>query len=129
MPMASTSDSSVRVLIEKPIAAMAAKAPMIVTGTVVAGTSVARQFCRNTTITMSTRIPASNSVRYTSWIEADTNRVVSKGMLYWSPLGKSRDISLSFACTSCATSSAFASGSWKMAMPAAGLPSMLKNWL
>ena len=43
----------------KPSAAMAAKAPMIVTGTVVAGTSMARQSCRNTRITISTRTPAS----------------------------------------------------------------------
>ena len=35
---------------------------MMVTGTVVAGTRVARQFCRNTMITMSTRMPASNRV-------------------------------------------------------------------
>jgi predicted amidohydrolase YtcJ len=41
---------------------MAAKAPISVTGTVVAGTSVARQFCKNTTMTMRTRIPASNKV-------------------------------------------------------------------
>ena len=41
---------------------MAAKAPMMVTGTVVAGTSIARQFCRNTMITMSTRMPALNKV-------------------------------------------------------------------
>jgi hypothetical protein len=34
-----------------------------VTGTVVMGTSMARQSCRNTTITISTRIAAWNSVR------------------------------------------------------------------
>ena len=63
MPIASTTDSSVRMLIENPIAAMAANAPMIVTGTVVAGTRVARQFCRNTRMTISTRMPASIRVR------------------------------------------------------------------
>ena len=36
----------------KPITAIAANAPMIVTGTVVAGTSVARQFCRKTMMTI-----------------------------------------------------------------------------
>ena len=40
-------------------AAMAAKAPMMVTGTVVAGTSMARQSCRKTRITIRTRTPAS----------------------------------------------------------------------
>ena len=40
-----------------PIAAIAANAPMIVTGTVVAGTRVIRQSCRNTTITTSTSKP------------------------------------------------------------------------
>ena len=54
--------NSVSRLIVKPSAAIAAKAPMIVTGTVVAGTSMARQSCRNTRITISTRTPASISV-------------------------------------------------------------------
>ena len=62
MPMASTTESSVSMFTEKPMAAMAAKAPMIVTGTVVAGTSVARQFCRNTRITTNTRMAASMRV-------------------------------------------------------------------
>ena len=35
---------------------------MIVTGTVVAGTSVARQSCKNTRMTISTSTPASISV-------------------------------------------------------------------
>ena len=39
----------------KPSAAMAAKAPMMVTGTVVAGTSMARQSCRKTKMTISTK--------------------------------------------------------------------------
>ena len=62
MPIASTMANSVAKLTVKPSAAMAAKAPMIVTGTVVAGTSIARQSCRNTRMTISTRIAASNSV-------------------------------------------------------------------
>ncbi len=45
-----------------PSAAMAAKAPMIVTGTVVAGTRVARMSWRNTRMTISTSTPASISV-------------------------------------------------------------------
>ena len=54
MPMASTSANRVSRLMLNPSSAMPAKAPMIVTGTVVAGTSVARQFCRNTMMTTST---------------------------------------------------------------------------
>ena len=60
---------------------MAANAPMMVTGTVVMGTSMARQSCKNTTITISTRIAASNSVFHTSLMDSRTNTVVSKGML------------------------------------------------
>ena len=79
MPIASTMPNMVVVLIVKPSAAMAAKAPMIVTGIVVAGTSMARQSCRKITITMSTRMPASPRVMNTSLIEAFTNFVVSNG--------------------------------------------------
>ena len=35
---------------------MAINAPMIVTGTVVAGTKVARKFCKNNKITINTKI-------------------------------------------------------------------------
>ena len=62
MPIASTTAKSVRRLILKPITAIAAKAPMIVTGTVVAGTRVARQSCRKTTMTIKTRAPVSKRV-------------------------------------------------------------------
>ena len=62
MPIASTIANRVEKLTVKPSAAMAAKAPMMVTGTVVAGTSMARQSCRKTRMTISTRIAASNSV-------------------------------------------------------------------
>ena len=59
MPIASTIANSVDRLMVKPSAAIAANAPMMVTGTVVAGTSMARQSCRNTRITTSTSRPAS----------------------------------------------------------------------
>ena len=62
MPIASTIANRVERLTVKPSAAMAANAPMMVTGTVVAGTSVARQSCRKNRMTISTRMPASNSV-------------------------------------------------------------------
>ena len=62
MPIASTIANRVERLTVKPSAAIAAKAPMIVTGTVVAGTSIARQSCRKIRITTSTSRPASISV-------------------------------------------------------------------
>ena len=51
MPMASTRAKRVVVFKLKPSAAITAKAPIMVTGTVVAGTSMARQSCRNSRIT------------------------------------------------------------------------------
>ena len=63
MPMARTRPKRVSRLIENPSAAIAAKAPMIVTGTVVAGTSVARQSWRKTRMTIRTRTPASARVQ------------------------------------------------------------------
>ena len=62
MPIASTMANKVDRLMENPNRAIAAKAPMMVTGTVVAGTSSARQSCRNTSITTSTSTAASASV-------------------------------------------------------------------
>ena len=59
IPMASTIANNVDKFTVKPRAAMQAKAPMIVTGTVVAGTSMARQSCRKIMITIKTRMPAS----------------------------------------------------------------------
>ena len=81
MPIASTMPNRVERLMVKPSAAIAAKAPMMVTGIVVAGTSVARQSCRKIMITTSTRTPASNRVMNTSLIEVLTKAVVSNGML------------------------------------------------
>ena len=81
MPIASTIANRVDRLIVKPSAAIAANAPMMVTGTVVIGTSMARQSCRNTTMTISTRIAASNRVFHTSLMDSRTKMVVSKGML------------------------------------------------
>ena len=112
IPIASTTANSVSRLIENPIAAIAANAPMIVTGTVVAGTSVARQSCRNTTITINTRSPASNSVRYTSDTDSFTNVVVSNGIEYSRPSGKSFANVAIAVRTRAAVSRALASGSW-----------------
>ena len=47
------------------------------TGTASVGISVARRFCRNSSITRKTRMIASTSVRSTSSIEISTKGVVS----------------------------------------------------
>src|SRR6516165_4603632 len=54
---------------------------MMITGIVVAGTSMARQSCRKITITIRTRTPASIRVMNTSLIEVLTKLVVSNGTL------------------------------------------------
>ena len=56
---------------------MTAKVPTMATGTATSGMSVARQFCRNTSTTMATRIIASRSVLPTSTIDSWMNGVVS----------------------------------------------------
>ncbi len=65
MPMDRISANRVIRLIVKPSNAMAANAPTMVTGTVVAGTNMARKFCRNNMITIRTKIPASINAMYT----------------------------------------------------------------
>ena len=60
--MARTNPKSVSMLTEKPKSGMKANAPIMVTGTVVAGINSARQLCRNTKITINTKSPASIKV-------------------------------------------------------------------
>ncbi len=62
MPMASTSPNRVRLLSEKPKAAIAAKVPISDTGIAITGISAVRQLCRNTSTTITTRPIASNRV-------------------------------------------------------------------
>lgn len=62
MPIESVIAKSVSVLSEKPKSQRPAIVPMSDTGTASIGMSVARQFCRKTKTTRSTRMPASNSV-------------------------------------------------------------------
>jgi len=76
-PIASTMASMVSVLIENPAAASTPKVPSNTTGTASAGISVARMFCRNTSITRITSPIASKSVTTTSSIEIFTKGVVS----------------------------------------------------
>ncbi|CKZ07721.1 Uncharacterised protein [Mycobacterium tuberculosis] len=90
---------------------------------------MARQSCRNTRITIRTRNPASISVLYTSWIEADTNLVVSNGTSNFMSCGNPRARSSIFFLTACWTCSAFAPGDWKTPMPMAGFPSSENIWL
>jgi len=76
-PMASTMPKSVSTLIEYPKAASTPKVPSSTTGTVMAGMTVARQFCRNRYMTTTTSAMASSSVLMTDLIEIFTKRVVS----------------------------------------------------
>ena len=66
MPMASTRPNSVRLFRLNPIAAMTPKVPMIATGTAISGITADRQFWRNKSTTIATRITASRSVLKTS---------------------------------------------------------------
>jgi hypothetical protein len=61
-PMASTSASSVSVLMEKPNSAIRAKAPIRLTGMVTSGITEARRVRRNTKITSATSTTASAMV-------------------------------------------------------------------
>ena len=62
MPIAKNNPNSDRLFSENPSIPMTANVPMSDTGTAIIGISVARQFCRNTSTTMNTRMNASNSV-------------------------------------------------------------------
>ena len=77
MPMASTRPNSVRLLSEKPKAAMTAKVPTMATGTAISGMMAERQFCKKSSTTMATRMMASRSVLKTSLIDSRINGVVS----------------------------------------------------
>ena len=70
-PIASTTASSVSVLMEKPIAYMRAQLPMSETGMVTSGITVARTERRNRKITAMTSAIASPMVVNTSSIERE----------------------------------------------------------
>ncbi len=68
IPIASTMASNEIVLAEKPTAKSTAKVPITLTGTAIAGMTVARRLPRNTKTTITTSTKAINSVISTSWI-------------------------------------------------------------
>ena len=69
-PIASTIAKSVNVFIEKSIKMNAAKVPIRDTGTAKSGINVARQLCKKTKITTTTKINASTKVCATSSIDS-----------------------------------------------------------
>ena len=78
MPIASTRPNNDRTLNEMPAAAITMKLPINDTGMARIGITAARQLCRNTTTTSTTRINASNSV----WITASTENWMNSVGLY-----------------------------------------------
>ena len=78
-PIASTKANKVKVLMLMPSTYSTAMVPRITTGTVMAGISVARQFCRKINITTITSKTASNRVFTTSLIDSCTKGVLSRG--------------------------------------------------
>ena len=80
IPIASTSPNSDRLLMEKPKAVMAANVPMSDTGTDSSGISDARQFCRNSTTTNTTRrmamIRVSTTARMDSRMKAEVSYAI-----------------------------------------------------
>ena len=91
MAIASTRPKSVRVLMVKPIIFITANVAMRLTGMVIMGMTTARQFCRNSRITIMTMRVVSTKVTSTSSIEAVTKSDESSTILYFTPgevLGK-----------------------------------------
>ncbi len=76
-PIASTMPSRLSMLSEKPRTSITASVAISETGIAIVGMIVARQLCRKTKTTSTTRSSASLKVITTSCIAADTKRVVS----------------------------------------------------
>jgi len=72
MPIASTRPNRLKTLIENPNTYRPRNAPVNATGTTSVGISVARRFCRNSSITKNTSTIASPSVFTTSLIDTLT---------------------------------------------------------
>ena len=122
MPIASTIANSDSWLMEKPTTYMPRSVPSSAAGTTSVGMSVARKFCRNTSITRNTSATASMSVIATSRIATLMKVVESNGQNQLVPAGKLGSMSFIRAVTSLCTSSALASGdSW--------MPKAATGWL
>ncbi len=78
-PTASTIANIVRLLIEKCAAARTPQVPSSTIGTAMVGISVARTFCRNSSMIRNTRRMASPRVFATSVIDCLTNGAASSG--------------------------------------------------
>ena len=77
--MAKTKANRVKVLMLMPKTYRIAMVPKITTGTVMVGIKVARQFCKNRNMTITTKMTASSSVLTTSLIDSCTKGVLSRG--------------------------------------------------
>ena len=88
-PMASTSASSVSVLMENPNSAISANVPIRLTGMVTSGMMDARSVRKNTKITSATSTTASKMVLYTAWMERSMNTELSLATSTVIPGGRS----------------------------------------
>ncbi len=70
IPIASTRPKSVKLFKLKPKSSMAPNVPTIATGTATSGMIELRQFCRNNSTTIATRMMASRRVFCTSRIDS-----------------------------------------------------------
>ncbi len=89
-PVASTSPSSVMVLIENPASHSAATVPTSATGIVTTGISVARSEPRKAKMTATTMPVAISSVMTTSRIERSMKTPSSDEICSWTPCGRRR---------------------------------------
>ncbi len=94
--------------------------PSSTTGTAITGIRVARQLCRNTNITITTRTIASIRVLTTSRIDSRMNLVVSNGYATFQPAGIVLSSRFTVSLTALATAIALALGARLTAKPPAG---------
>ena len=121
-PIDSTTPSSVSVLIEKPSIFRIVKWPMIDTGIVIAGISVARTSRRKKKITSTTSASASMIVVYTALIDDSMNCDVSTATQIFMPGWSDASSFGSIPFTACATSSVLAVDCFTMPRPRASSP-------
>ncbi len=121
-PMASTSASSVSVLIVNPAMAIRAKAPIKATGMVTSGMMEARRVRRKTKITKATNTTDSRMVINTLCIDFSMNTELSLAMLMVTPGGRSA-CSLGISALTPLLSSSGLAVAWRMTpAPTATLP-------